>query len=83
MIHYEDIIRVETDEEASQFRYEHNDKLVEAGSFVGYEKDVRPKYRPPENTRVPWTCINIDETEIELILFGGIYYTGNNISDDQ
>ena len=60
---------VESEEEAEQFRYEHDDSTVDIGTSVGYEIHKRNN-----TTRLPWK----DDTDIALdfILFDGIYYTG-------
>ena len=42
-MNYQDIVVVETFEEADQFRYEHNDEPVEVCTPVGYEATVNGK----------------------------------------
>ena len=68
-IHHSSIMYVESEEEAEQFRYEHDDSTVDIGTSVGYEIHKRNN-----TTRLPWQ----DDTDIALdfILFDGIYYTG-------
>lgn len=39
-MNYQDIYVVEDFDEASQFRYEHNDEQVEVGTAVGWELSV-------------------------------------------
>ena len=68
---YTDVIVVEDFEEAEQFRYEHNDEVVEVGTAVGYDRPVvgMPGQSPPAGG---WDMSH--KPGMELVCFGGIYY---------
>ena len=65
-MNYQDVVVVETFEEAEQFRYEHNDEPVEIGTAVAYET-IKRKSR----NKAPWRPI---EDKIVMTCFDGIYF---------
>lgn len=68
---YTDIHVVENFEEAEQFRYEHNDEIVEVGTAVAYDRPMvgMPGESPPEGG---WN--QYDKPVVSLTCFEGIYY---------
>lgn len=58
---YEDVYVVDSFEEAEQFRYEHDNRSVEVGTAVGYDKPKR--------------CTSTGKVlSVDLHCFPGIYF---------
>ena len=68
---YKDIFVVEDFDEAQQFRYEHNDKPVEVGTPVGYDRPFvgMPGEKPPAGGWDPK-----HKPVMQLVCFDGIYF---------
>lgn len=70
---YKDIYVVEDFDEAEQFRYEHNDQVVEVGTPVAYDRPFvgMPGDKPPPGG---WSMIKENMPVQQLVCFDGIYY---------
>ena len=68
-----DIYVVEDFEEAEQFRYAHNDKPVEVGTAVAYDRPFvgMPGDKPPPTG---WKMSKQDMPVMQLVCFDDIYY---------
>ena len=72
-MNYTDIHVVDTFEEAEQFRYEHNDQVVEVGTPVGYDRPFvgMPGDKPPSGG---WKMTKEGMPVMQLVCFDGIYF---------
>lgn len=76
-MNYTDIHVVDTFEEAEQFRYEHNDQVVEVGTPVAYDRPFvgMPGDKPPPGG---WKMAKEDMPVMQLVCFDGIYFQDND-----
>lgn len=74
-MNYTDIHVVETFEEAEQFRYEHNDQVVEVGTPVAYDRPFvgMPGEKPPPGG---WDAHH--KPVMQMVCFEGIYFQDND-----
>lgn len=71
---YKDIHVVMDYDEASQFRYEHNDEMVEIGTAVGYDRPFvgMPGEKPPAGG---WD--KSQKPVMQMVCFDGVYFQSN------
>ena len=76
---HDDIFVVDDFEEAEQFRYEHNDKPVEVGTAVAYDRPFvgmpGDKARKDASGKRSWKMAKEDMPVMQLVCFDGIYFT--------
>lgn len=79
---YKDIYVVEDFEEASQFRYEHNDETVEVGTAVAFDRPFvgMPKEKAPigADGRKSWKMSKEEKPVRQMVCFDGIYFQEND-----
>jgi len=76
-IRYNDIYVVEDYDEASQFRYEHNDEIVEVGTPVAFDRPfvgMPGDKAPVVNGTRSWKMAKKDMPVCQLVCFDGIYF---------
>lgn len=75
---YSDIYVVETFEEAEEFRYEHNDEVVEVGTPVAYDRPFvgMPGDKAPigKDGKRSWAMSDEDKPVMQMVCFDGIYF---------
>ena len=77
-ITYSDISVVEDYDEASLFRYEHNDQPVEVGTPVAYDRPFvgMPGDKAPiVNGKRTWKMDKQDMPCMQMVCFDGIYFS--------
>ena len=76
-MNYKDIYVVESFEEAEQFRYEHNDQVVEVGTPVAYDRPFvgMPGDKPPPGG---WKMAKESMPVMQLVCYDGIYFQEND-----
>ena len=77
-MNYQDIFVVEDFDEAEQFRYEHNDRPVEVGTAVAYDRPFvgMPGDKAPigPDGKPSWKMTKEEMPVMQLVCFDGIYY---------
>ena len=76
-MNYQDVFVVEDFDEAEQFRYEHNDKTVEVGTPVAYDRPfvgMPGDKAPVVNGKQTWKMDKKDMPVMQMVCFDGIYF---------